>query len=92
MERIYGIPVNDINTLKEYKINLKILAERGLEIFFTQVFRDRFFHADMHPGNIFVAPSHPENPQYICVDFGIIGTLSTRDMRYIAENLLAFFN
>ena len=91
MERIYGIPVNDINTLKEYKINLKILAERGLEIFFTQVFRDRFFHADMHPGNIFVAPSHPENPQYICVDFGIIGTLSTRDMRYIAENLLAFF-
>ncbi|MCX7117889.1 MAG: ubiquinone biosynthesis regulatory protein kinase UbiB [Legionellales bacterium] len=92
MERIYGIPVSDLATLKKQGVNIKKLAERGLEIFFTQVFRDCFFHADMHPGNIFVSPLHPENPQYICVDFGIIGTLNDRDKRYLAENLLAFFN
>lgn len=92
MERIYGIPVTQMEKLKQYNINLKKLAERGLEIFFTQVFRDCFFHADMHPGNIFVAFNNPEEPQYICVDFGIIGTLTDSDKRYLAENLLAFFN
>lgn len=92
MERIYGIPVADIKRLNTQGVNIKKLAERGLEIFFTQVFRDCFFHADMHPGNIFVSLEHPENPQYICVDFGIVGTLNARDKRYLAENLLAFFN
>ncbi len=91
-ERIYGIPISDITTLKQHQINLKILAERGVEIFFTQVFRDCFFHADMHPGNIFVSPHNPENPQYLGVDFGIMGTLSPFDQRYLAENMLAFFN
>lgn len=92
MERIYGIPVSDVAQLIQHGINTKKLAERGLEIFFTQVFRDCFFHADMHPGNIFVSMTHPQDPQYICVDFGIIGTLNDNDKRYIAENLLAFFN
>ena len=92
MERIYGIPAADLDQLRSHGINLKKLAECGLQVFFTQVFRDCFFHADMHPGNIFVSPLHPENPQYICVDFGIIGTLNDRDKRYLAENLLAFFN
>ena len=92
MERIYGIPVSDVTTLREHGINIKRLAERGLEIFFTQVFRDCFFHADMHPGNIFVSLVHCDEPQYICIDFGIIGTLNDTDKRYLAENLLAFFN
>ena len=92
MERIYGIPVSDVSSLQKQGVNIKKLAERGLEIFFTQVFRDCFFHADMHPGNIFVSLLHPEDPQYICVDFGIIGTLNDSDKRYLAENLLAFFN
>lgn len=92
MERIYGIPVTDIQQLKEHHVNIKKLAERGLEIFFTQVFRDCFFHADMHPGNIFVSYEHPHDPQYVCVDFGIIGTLDDADKRYLAENLIAFFN
>ena len=92
MERIYGIPVSDVAALKQHGVDIKKLAERGLEIFFTQVFRDCFFHADMHPGNIFVSLLHLEEPQYICVDFGIIGTLNDSDKRYLAENLLAFFN
>ncbi len=92
MERIYGIPVADIAQLKTSGVNIKKLAERGLEIFFMQVFRDCFFHADMHPGNIFVSFQNPNNPQYICIDFGIIGTLDDNDKRYLAENLLAFFN
>lgn len=92
MERIHGIPVSDLTRLQDHHINIKKLAERGVEIFFTQVFRDCFFHADMHPGNIFVSANHPQNPQYICVDFGIIGTLNDNDKRYLAENLLAFFN
>lgn len=88
MERIYGIPVGDIQRLQLGNADFKLLAERGVEIFFTQVFRDNFFHADMHPGNIFV-----ELPaKYIAVDFGIIGTLSKSDQRYLAENFLAFFN
>lgn len=92
MERIYGISISDIAALKEQGINLKKLAETGVEIFFTQVFRDCFFHADMHPGNIFVSPKNKENPQYLGVDFGIMGSLSPDDQRYLAENLMAFFN
>ncbi|MCW5588246.1 MAG: ubiquinone biosynthesis regulatory protein kinase UbiB [Legionellales bacterium] len=91
MERVYGIRISDIAELKKQHINLKKLAERGVEIFFTQVFRDCFFHADMHPGNIFVSPDKPNDPQYIAIDFGIVGTLSRNDQRYLAENFLAFF-
>jgi ubiquinone biosynthesis protein len=88
MERIHGIPVGEIEQLKAGGANFEVLAERGVEIFFTQVFRDNFFHADMHPGNIFV-----ELPdKYIAVDFGIVGSLSLSDQRYLAENFLAFFN
>jgi ubiquinone biosynthesis protein len=90
-ERIHGIPIHNIEAIKNAGINLKKLAERGMEIFFTQVFRDCFFHADMHPGNIFVSPLHTENPLYIAVDFGIMGSLNSRDQRYLAENMLAFF-
>ena len=92
MERISGIPVSDIAALKAQGTNLKLLAERGVELFFTQVFRDNFFHADMHPGNIFISRDHPENPYYIGLDCGIMGTLSEVDKRYLAENFLAFFN
>lgn len=92
MERIKGIPVTDITTLKTKAINLKALAENGIDIFFTQVFDHCFFHADMHPGNIFVDAGNKDNPKYICVDFGIMGTLTASDKRYLAENLLAFFN
>lgn len=88
MERIHGTPIGNIDALIEKKINLQKLSERGVEIFFTQVFRHSFFHADMHPGNIFVA----DNGQYIAVDFGIMGTLNDTDQRYLAENFLAFFN
>ena len=87
MERIYGVPVNDLNALQRAGVDLKSLSERGVEIFFTQVFRHNFFHADMHPGNIFVSPEG----QYMAVDFGIMGTLSPADQRYLAENFLAFF-
>ncbi len=92
MERIHGIAVNDIKTLKANNIDLKKLSERGVNIFFTQVFKHNFFHADMHPGNIFVSYESPEDPKYLGVDFGIMGTLSIEDQRYLAENLLAFFN
>ncbi|WP_395340387.1 ubiquinone biosynthesis regulatory protein kinase UbiB [Ningiella sp. W23] len=92
LERIYGIPVSDIDALVEQGTNLKVLAERGVEVFFTQVFRDSFFHADMHPGNIFVSREHPENPKYIGIDYGIVGTLNKEDKRYLAENFIAFFN
>jgi ubiquinone biosynthesis protein len=91
MEKISGIPVHNVSALKAAGMNMKKLAERGVEIFFTQVFRDSFFHADMHPGNIFVAHGNQENPQYIAVDFGIVGSLNTKDQRYLAENMLAFF-
>lgn len=91
MERIQGIQVHNIDALRAAGINMKKLAERGIEIFFTQVFRDSFFHADMHPGNIFVSTDHPDNPRYIAVDFGIVGSLNTKDQRYLAENMLAFF-
>ncbi|MES9900439.1 MAG: ubiquinone biosynthesis regulatory protein kinase UbiB [Sedimenticola sp.] len=88
MERIHGTPVGDLAALKAQNISMKQLGEQGVEIFFTQVFRDNFFHADMHPGNIFVEPSG----RYIAVDFGIVGALTSEDQRYLAENLLAFFN
>ncbi|MGR6979914.1 ubiquinone biosynthesis regulatory protein kinase UbiB [Testudinibacter sp. P27/CKL/0425] len=92
MERIYGIQVSDIRALEANGTNMKLLAERGVQVFFTQVFRDSFFHADMHPGNIFVNPAHPEDPQYIGIDCGIVGSLNREDKRYLAENFLAFFN
>jgi ubiquinone biosynthesis protein len=88
MERIYGIPVGEIEQLRAGHADFKKLAERGVEIFFTQVFRDNFFHADMHPGNVFV--QLPD--KYLAVDFGIMGSLSLSDQRYLAENFLAFFN
>ncbi len=91
-ERIYGIPIADISALKAQNTNFKELAERGVEIFFTQVFRDRFFHADMHPGNIFVSRNNPQKPQYIAIDCGIVGTLDEQDQHYLAMNLMAFFN
>ena len=91
-ERIYGIPISDMDALVEAGTNIKVLAENGVEIFFTQVFRHNFFHADMHPGNIFVLAADPERPKYAAVDFGIIGTLSPSDRRYLAENFLAFFD
>ncbi len=92
MERINGVPVSDIETLNEHGTDLEILAERGVEVFFTQVFRDSFFHADMHPGNIFVDNTDPSDPHYIAIDFGIVGTLNSQDKRYLAENFIAFFN
>jgi ubiquinone biosynthesis protein len=91
MERIHGIPVTDVATLREQGTDMKKLAERGVEIFFTQVFRDSFFHADMHPGNIFIAHNRPSSPQYIAIDCAIIGSLSDFDQYYLARNLLAIF-
>jgi len=91
MERIYGTPVADVDVLRARNVDLKKLAERGVEIFFTQVFSHSFFHADMHPGNIFVALHSPENPQYIAIDCAIIGSLSRSDQQYLARNLLAIF-
>lgn len=91
MERISGLPVTNMEALLDQRTDMKKLAETGVEIFFTQVFRDAFFHADMHPGNIFVSRSHPWQPQYIAVDFGIVGSLTPDDQDYLARNLLAFF-
>ncbi|NCF24940.1 MAG: ubiquinone biosynthesis regulatory protein kinase UbiB, partial [Gammaproteobacteria bacterium] len=90
-ERIHGIPISDMEALKAAGTNIEKLAENGVEIFFTQVFRHNFFHADMHPGNIFVNVEDPENPKYAAVDFGIVGTLNPEDKQYLAENFLAFF-
>jgi ubiquinone biosynthesis protein len=87
MERISGTPISDVSGLLRNAVDLQRLAEDGVEIFFTQVFSHNFFHADMHPGNIFVSPQG----QYIAVDFGIMGTLSPQDQRYLAGNFLAFF-
>lgn len=92
MERIYGIPVSDNAALEAQGTDMELLAKRGVEVFFTQVFRDSFFHADMHPGNIFVSRQNPQNPQYIGIDCGIVGTLNREDKRYLAENFVAFFN
>ncbi|MDZ5737838.1 ubiquinone biosynthesis regulatory protein kinase UbiB [Pseudomonas asiatica] len=91
MERIYGVPVTDMATLADQRTDMKLLAERGVEVFFTQVFRDSFFHADMHPGNIFVSTVKPWSPQYIAIDCGIVGSLTAEDQDYLARNLIAFF-
>ncbi len=91
-ERIYGTPISDMDALRAAGTNIQRLAENGVEIFFTQVFRHNFFHADMHPGNIFVITTDPEHPRYAAVDFGIVGTLTPEDRRYLAENFLAFFD
>jgi ubiquinone biosynthesis protein len=92
MERIEGIPVSDIEQLNRHGINLEVLSRKGVEVFFTQVYENNYFHADMHPGNIFVSAENPDDPKYIAVDFGIMGSLSTQDQRYLAENFVAFFN
>jgi ubiquinone biosynthesis protein len=92
MEQVYGISVLDIDTLKNEGFNLTQLAEHAIELFFTQVFRDSFFHADWHPGNIFICKENIKHPKYIAVDFGIMGSLSPTDQTYLAENILAFLN
>ncbi|MEZ5435815.1 MAG: ubiquinone biosynthesis regulatory protein kinase UbiB [Pseudomonadales bacterium] len=92
MERIHGIPVTDLAALQAQNTDMKLLAHRGVEIFFTQVFDHNFFHADMHPGNIFVSREHPTRPQYIAVDCAIVGSLSREDQYYLARNLLAIFH
>ncbi len=91
MQRMQGIPISRIDALLEAGIDLKRLSRDGVEIFFTQVFRDGFFHADMHPGNIFVAADGPNKGRYIALDFGIVGSLSEEDKNYLAQNFLAFF-
>jgi ubiquinone biosynthesis protein len=92
MERIHGIPISDIKSLNEAGVNMEKLAKTGIHVFYTQVFRDNLFHADMHPGNIFVDASDPENPSYIALDFGIVASLTQQDLYYISENFLALFN
>ena len=92
MERIYGIGIGEIETMATLGVDMKLLAERGVEVFFTQVFRDSFFHADMHPGNVFINATNPADPTWIAIDCGIVGTLNREDKRYLAENFVAFFN
>jgi len=92
LERIRGVPISHMNRLREAGTDIRKLAENGVEIFFTQVFRHNFFHADMHPGNIFVLIDNPAQPKYAAVDFGIVGTLDPRDQYYLAENFLAVFD
>lgn len=91
MERIHGVTANDISTLTEHRVDLRELAHLGVEIFFTQVFEDNFFHADMHPGNVFIDISNPSHPKYIALDCAIIGSLTEEDIDYLARNLVAFF-
>jgi len=91
LERIYGVQVTDIAALKKNKANLKALGELGVEIFFTQVFEHNFFHADMHPGNVYVSLDNPDKPSYIGLDMAIIGSLTREDQYYLARNLLAMF-
>jgi ubiquinone biosynthesis protein len=91
MERIRGVIISDLEELRRHGANIQRLAENGVTIFFTQVLRHNFFHADMHPGNIFVQLDDPEHPKYCAIDFGIMGTLTARDQHYLAENFLAFF-
>jgi ubiquinone biosynthesis protein len=92
MERIHGVQISQMQVLREAGTNIRLLAENGVKIFFTQVFRHNFFHADMHPGNIFVMIEDPANPRYAAVDFGIVGTLDPRDQHYLAENFMAVFD
>jgi ubiquinone biosynthesis protein len=91
MQRMVGTPISQIDALLAKGVDLSALSRAGVEIFFTQVFRDGFFHADMHPGNILVATDGPDRGQYIALDFGIMGTLTDRDKAYLAQNFLAFF-
>ncbi len=92
LERIRGVQISQMARLREVGTDIRKLAENGVEIFFTQVFKHNFFHADMHPGNIFVLIENPANPKYAAVDFGIVGTLDPRDQYYLAENFLAVFD
>jgi ubiquinone biosynthesis protein len=92
MERIYGVQVTDLAALHDAEVNMKVLAERGVEIFFAQVFDHNFFHADMHPGNVFVSTENPTSPQYIALDCAIMGSLTDEDQDYLARNFLAFFS
>ena len=92
MERIHGVQISDMERLRAAGTDIARLAENGVKIFFTQVFRHNFFHADMHPGNIFVLIEDPRRPRYAAVDFGIVGTLDPRDQHYLAENFLAVFD
>jgi ubiquinone biosynthesis protein len=92
MERIRGVQISNMARLREAGTDIRRLAENGVEIFFTQVFKHNFFHADMHPGNIFVLIENPAQPKYAAVDFGIVGTLDPRDQYYLAENFLAVFD
>lgn len=91
-ERIYGVPISRVDIFESKQVNMRELAERGVEIFFTQVFDHSFFHADMHPGNVFVDIEDPENPVYKAIDFGIVGTLDPVSQAYLAQNLIAFFD
>ncbi len=92
MERVSGVPINDIQGLRDAGVNLDRLAKIGIRVFYTQVFRDNLFHADMHPGNILVDATDPENASYIALDFGIVASLTPKDLYYISENFLALFN
>ena len=91
-ERVWGIPISDMEQLRQHNVDFKLLAERGVQAFFTQVFRDNFFHADMHPGNIFVDVTNPQDPRYIGIDCAVVGELTKEDQRYLAKNFMAFFN
>jgi ubiquinone biosynthesis protein len=91
MEKMSGIPISQVERLRGQSVDIPRLARAGVEIFFTQVFRDGFFHADMHPGNIFVAFDAANHGKYIALDFGIMGTLSETDKSYLAQNFIAFF-
>ena len=92
LERIHAVPISDIAGIKAAGTNMRKLAERGVETFLTQVFKHNFFHADMHPGNIFVDIRDPANPSYIAIDCAIIGTLTDEDQTYLARNIVAFYN
>ena len=92
MERVSGIHVGDLKALRAAGVDLRELAQRGVRVFYQQVFRDNFFHADMHPGNILVDASDPENPSFIALDFGIVASLTPKDLYYISENFQALFD
>ena len=92
MERVWGVPVRDIDKLKALGVDLEKLARLGIRLFYRQVFRDNLFHADMHPGNILVDASDPGDPSFIALDFGIVASLTQKDLYYIGENFLAIFN
>jgi ubiquinone biosynthesis protein len=91
MERMHGVPISQVARLREAGVDIPKLARDGVTIFFTQVFRDGFFHADMHPGNIMVSLAPRSFGRYIALDFGIVGTLTDWDKEYLAQNFLAFF-